>query len=166
MRAANCVRASCLAAKWNTSWKDDINNNCLSLVVSNDTHLSGAFACHIMSFMHNLRPSAIHLFYYDAQRRGASFPAKAIIATRSLAAAIDHVANIIYLYVGQATVIHKVNIYSFGPPLLPPPPWVNCCHCTNCLKNTIFPRVRGLTLLHLNCLIMSSKSFLFGAALM
>lgn len=53
-----------------------------------------------MSFMHNLQPPAIHLFYYSVQRRGASFPAKAIIATRSLAAAIDHTTNIIYLYVG------------------------------------------------------------------
>lgn len=52
-----------------------------------------------MSFMHNLPPPAIHLFYYNVQQRRASFPAKAIIATRSLAAAIDHATNIIYLYV-------------------------------------------------------------------
>lgn len=63
-----------------------------------------------MSLMHNLRRPAIHLFYYNVQRQGASFPAKAIIATRSLAAAIDHTTNIIYIYMlDWGTVIHKVN---------------------------------------------------------
>lgn len=92
-----------------------------------------------MSFMHNLRPSAIHLFYYNVQRRGASFPAKAIIATQPLAATIDHTANIIYLYVGRGSVIHKVNIFG-----LLPSPWVNCCHSNELIAcKTQFSRVRA-----------------------